>query len=110
MIDIGNTTNITASSYTYWSSTERSCDTCSHKDICKYEPDFRKAMKEVNDKIAWVKVKTISDLMTVACSCRYYSSNAYQITYDPPTTTPYFKPPYEITCCNSNATKENANE
>jgi hypothetical protein len=78
------------SSYTY--STSKSfgeCDSCTHREVCKFKNDFEDAKNkfyEKNSKLPILKVQ-----------CTYYDSRSLGITYAGTANDQFLKPPYEVT-------------
>ena len=78
-----NTTSATINTSSYWTynySPEKSCDTCVHEGVCKYEDECRKVMKQAKKLLnpveeghkLWLSINT---------SCNYYRTENYNITY-----------------------------
>lgn len=86
-------TTTSTSSWTY--STSKSfgeCDSCTHREVCKFKDDFEDAKNKFYEKN--------SKLPILRVQCIYHESRSLGITY---TNTgngndQFLKPPYEFTC------------
>ena len=88
----------TNSWWTYNYTPERSCDTCIHEGVCKYESECRKVMKQAKKMLnpteggnkLWLSINT---------SCNYYRAESFNFTYgNSGTAVPTYNKDIEITC------------
>ncbi len=93
----GGSTSTTINTNSWWTynyTPEKSCDTCIHAGVCKYEDECRKVMKQAKKMLnpteggnkLWLSINT---------SCNYYRAENYNITYSNNGTA---VPRYDITC------------
>lgn len=89
-----NTAINTNSCSTYYYTTEKSCDTCIHEGVCKYESECRKAMKHAKKLLSPVELGN-KLWLSINTSCNYYRAEGYSITYANNGTA---IPRFDITC------------
>lgn len=98
----GTGTSATINTNSWWTynyTPEKSCDTCIHEGVCKYESECRKVMKQAKKMLdptegrnkLWLSINT---------SCNYYRAESFNITCGNNVTAvpPIYDKNIEITC------------
>ena len=75
------------------------CDSCTHREVCKFKDDFEDAKNKIHEKN--------SKLPILRVQCTFYETRSCGINYINTWNgdNQFLKPPYEVTCEVTNAMK-----